>query len=51
LVSANEKYEVDYLAKKFGLSSAEVKKAIEQKGPNREKVETHLAKLKKDAKK
>lgn len=45
-VSANEPYEVEHLAKKFGVSQAEVKQAIQQAGPMRRDVEAHLQKAK-----
>lgn len=41
-VAANEDYEVSYLAEKLNVSSEEVKRAIEQVGNSREKVEEHL---------
>jgi hypothetical protein len=45
-VSANEPYEVEHLAQKFGVSQAEVKKAIQQAGPMRRDVEAQLQKVK-----
>jgi hypothetical protein len=47
-VSANEPYEVDYLAKKHQLPSPLVKKVIEQEGPSRDKVEDYLNNMKKN---
>jgi hypothetical protein len=47
LVSATERYEVDYLAKKFALPPPLVKKVIEQEGPKRTDVEKYLQKMKK----
>ena len=41
-VAANEEYEVSYLAEKLNVSSEEVKRAIEQVGNSREKVEEYL---------
>jgi hypothetical protein len=45
-VSASEPYEVEHLAQKFGVSQAEVKKAIQQAGPMRRDVEAQLQKVK-----
>lgn len=47
LVSSTERYEVDYLAKKFALPSPLVKKVIQQEGPKRTDVEKYLHKMKK----
>lgn len=47
-VSANEPYEVDYLAKKTGLPAPLVKKVIEQEGPMRSDVEKYLDRMKKN---
>ena len=41
-VAGNEEYEVNYLAQKLNVSAEEVRKAIEQVGNNREKVEEYL---------
>lgn len=49
-VSANEPYEVGYLAKKHQLPSPLVKKIIEQEGPNRDKVEGYLNNMKRNRK-
>ena len=43
-VAGSEEYEVSYLAKKLNVSEEEVKKAIEQVGNNRDKLEEHLRK-------
>jgi uncharacterized protein DUF3606 len=45
-VSASEPYEVEHLAQKFGVSQAEVRKAIQQAGPMRRDVEAELQKMK-----
>ncbi len=50
LVSANEPYEVAYIAKKHELPSTLVKKVIEQEGPSRKKVENYLDQMKKNRK-
>lgn len=47
-VSANESYEVDYLAKKTGLPAPLVKKVIQQEGPMRSDVEKYLDRMKKN---
>lgn len=47
-VSANEPYEVDYLAKKTGLPAPLVNKVIEQEGPMRSDVERYLEEMKKN---
>ncbi|MDB5205255.1 MAG: hypothetical protein JWR72_330 [Flavisolibacter sp.] len=41
-VAGDEEYEVSYLAEKLNVSAEEVKKAIEEVGNNREKVEERL---------
>jgi hypothetical protein len=41
-VAGNEEYELQYLAEKLNVSVEEVRKAIEQVGNNREKVEEFL---------
>ena len=41
-VSGSEEYELQYLAEKLNVSTEEIKKAIEQVGNNREKVEQYL---------
>lgn len=41
-VSANENYEVQHIAEKFKVSAEEVRKAIEQVGNSREKIEEFL---------
>ena len=41
-VAGNEEYEVNHLAQKLDVSAEEVKRAIEQVGNNREKVEEFL---------
>jgi hypothetical protein len=43
-VAGNEEYEVSYLAQKLNVSAEEVKRAIEQVGNNREKIEEYLQK-------
>lgn len=45
-VSAEEDYEVRYLAQKFDLPAPEVKKAIAQEGPMRKDVEKVLRQMK-----
>lgn len=45
-VSAEEDYEVSYLAQKFGLPAPEVKRAIVQEGPMRKDVEKYLKQMK-----
>ncbi len=47
-VSGNEKYEVDYVAKKHGLPAPLVKKVIEQEGPMRKDVDAYLEKMKRN---
>ena len=41
-VAGNEEYEVAYLAQKLNVSAEEVRRAIEQVGNNREKLEEYL---------
>jgi len=41
-VAGSEEYEVNYLAQKLNVSAEEVRKAIEQVGNSREKLEEHL---------
>lgn len=41
-VSGNEAFELRVVAEKWGVSQEEVKKAIEQVGNNRDKVEDYL---------
>ncbi len=41
-VSGSEKYELQYLAEKLNVSAEEVRRAIEQVGNSREKVEEFL---------
>lgn len=41
-VSGSEEYELQYLAEKLNVSTDEVRKAIEQVGNSREKVEEYL---------
>ncbi len=41
-VAGNEEYEVNYLAQKLNVSAEEVRRAIEQVGNNREKLEEYL---------
>jgi hypothetical protein len=43
-VAGNEDYEVNYLAQKLNVSAEEVRKAIEQVGNSRDKVEDYLRK-------
>ena len=46
-VSGTERYEVEYLAKKFELPAPLVKKVMGQEGPMRRHVEKYLDKMKK----
>ena len=46
-VSAEERYEVDHLAKKFELPAPLVRKVVEQEGPMRRDVEKYLENMKK----
>ena len=41
-VSSSEEYELQYLAEKLNVSTEEVRKAIEQVGNSREKIEEFL---------
>lgn len=41
-VSGSEEYEVQHIAEKLNVSTEEVKRAIEQVGNSREKIEEHL---------
>ena len=41
-VAGQEDYEVSYLAQRLNVSTEEVRKAIEQVGNNREKIEEYL---------
>jgi len=41
-VAGDEKYELQHLAEKLGVSNEEVRKAVEKVGNNREKVEEYL---------
>ncbi|HWJ29000.1 MAG TPA: DUF3606 domain-containing protein [Flavisolibacter sp.] len=41
-VSGSEDYELQYLAEKLNVSNEEIRKAIEQVGNNREKIEEYL---------
>lgn len=41
-VSGSEEYELQHLADKLGVSTEEVRKAIEKVGNSREKIEAHL---------
>lgn len=50
LVSANEPYEVGYVARKHELPPPLVKKIIEQEGPSRDRVEKYLEQMKKNRK-
>jgi hypothetical protein len=50
-VSANESYEVDYLARKHELPSGLVRNVIEQEGPMRSDVEEYLKKIKQNGSK
>jgi len=45
-VSANEPYEVEYLASKHGLPAEVVRDVIEQEGPMRADIEAELEKKK-----
>ena len=47
-VSANEPYEVGYLARKTGLQAPLVRKVIQQEGPMRSKVEGYLERMKRN---
>ncbi|HEY0041095.1 MAG TPA: DUF3606 domain-containing protein [Flavisolibacter sp.] len=41
-VAGNEEYEINYVAQKLNVSAEEVRKAVEQVGNDREKVEEYL---------
>ena len=41
-VAGNEEYEVQHIAEKLGVSTEEIRRAIEQVGNNREKIEEYL---------
>jgi signal transduction histidine kinase len=41
-VAGHEEYEVNFLAQKLNVSAEEVRRAIEQVGNNREKLEEYL---------
>ncbi|MFL5740798.1 MAG: DUF3606 domain-containing protein [Flavisolibacter sp.] len=41
-VSGSEEYELQYLAEKLNVSTEEIRRAIEQVGNSREKVEEYL---------
>jgi hypothetical protein len=41
-VSGSEDYELQYLAEKLNVSTEEVRRAVEQVGNNREKIEEYL---------
>jgi len=41
-VSGSEEYELQYLAQKLNVSTEEIRKAIEQVGNSREKIEKYL---------
>ncbi len=45
-VSGTQKYEVDYEAKKMGVTPDQVKAAIKKVGNDRKKIEAELKKLK-----
>lgn len=47
-VAKNEDYEVEYLAKKHGISKEEVERAIDKAGPMRTDVEAELARQGRD---
>jgi hypothetical protein len=49
-VSANEPFEVNYLARKVGLPAPLVKNVIKQEGPIRSAVETYLNRMKRNGK-
>jgi hypothetical protein len=46
MVAGNEPYEVDYIARKFGVTADQVKAAIKKVGNRRSDVEAELQKLK-----
>lgn len=41
-VSGSEDYELQYMAEKLNVSTEEVRRAVEQVGNNREKIEEYL---------
>ena len=41
-VAGNEDYEIQHIAEKLGVSAEEVRRAIQQVGNNRERIEEHL---------
>ena len=41
-VSGSEEYELQYMAEKLNVSTEEIRRAIEQVGNNREKIEEYL---------
>ena len=41
-VAGNEDYEIQHIAERLGVSAEEVRRAIQQVGSNREKVEEYL---------
>jgi predicted DNA-binding protein YlxM (UPF0122 family) len=46
-VSGSEEYELQHIAEQLNVSTEEVRKAIEQVGNSREKIEEHLRKNRK----
>jgi hypothetical protein len=42
-VAGNEEYELQHVAEKLGVSMEEVRKAVEQVGNDRQKVEAYLS--------
>ena len=46
-VAGNEEYELQHVAEKLGVSMEEVRKAVEQVGNDRQKVEAYLSGRKK----
>jgi hypothetical protein len=41
-INLNQRYEVQYWTKKFGISEEELRAAVERAGPNAEAVELYL---------
>jgi CRISPR/Cas system-associated endonuclease Cas3-HD len=41
-INVNQPHEISYWSKKFGVSEAELRSAVEQVGPMADKVEQHL---------
>jgi hypothetical protein len=41
-VSGSEEYEIQHIAERLNVSTEEVRRAIEQVGNNRERIEEHL---------